>query len=75
MLPVRQRNIGVDACIFQCFDVLDGAILRVTRHVPRPRFPAKAGAKDEVAHRLVVHHFRRRHQHLEDDARFTAIDD
>jgi len=75
VFPIGQGNIGADACVFQRFDVLDGAILGITRHVARPQFPTKAGPKDEVAHGLVIHDFRRRHQHLENDARFAAIDD
>lgn len=68
MLPIGQRNVGADARVFQGSDVLEGAILRVARHRARPQFPAKARAKDEVAHGLVVHHFRRSDQHLENDA-------
>ena len=75
MFPIRQRNIGADAGVFQGGDVFDGAILRVAGHLARLEFPAKTGAQDQVAHGVVVHHFRRRHQHLEDDARFAAIDD
>ena len=75
MLPIRQWNVGADARIFHGFDVLDGAILGITRHRARSQLPAEAGAKDEVAHGLVIHDLRRRHQHLENDARFAAIDD
>src|SRR5260221_1129287 len=75
LFPIGQGHIGTNACVFQRFDVLDGAILRITRHLVRVQFPAKAGAKDEVTHRLVIHDFRRRHQYLEDDACFAAIDD
>src|SRR5579863_1271290 len=53
VFPVRQRNIGADASVFQGGDVFDGAILRVAGHRARPEFPAKTGAKDQVAHRLV----------------------
>ena len=73
--PIRQGNIGPDACIFQRFDVLDGAILGIPRHQARPQVPAKARAKDEVEHRLVIHHFRGSHQHLQNDPGFAAIDD
>src|SRR5690242_17187523 len=44
----------------------------------RPRHvtgDTKYGTKDEIAHGLVIHDFRRRHQHLEDDPGFAAIDD
>ena len=47
----------------------------VARHKAGPHFPAKASAKDQVAHGLVVHHFRWSHQHLENDPGFAAIDD
>src|SRR2546421_10563417 len=35
LFPIRQGNIGPDACLFKCLDVLDGAILGITRHVSR----------------------------------------
>src|SRR5436190_24065534 len=75
LFPIRQGNRGPDALGLNGFDVLDGAILGVARHMPWPQFPAEARAKDEVAHGLVIHDLRRRHQYLEDDARFAAIDD
>src|SRR6266699_5068805 len=58
LFPIRQGNIGPDASVFQGFDVLDGAILGINRHVARPQFPLKASAKDEIAHGLVIHDFR-----------------
>ena len=76
MLPIGQRHLGPDAFgVFQGSDVLDGAILCVARHLARPQFPAEAGAKDQVAHGLVVHHFRRCHQHLKNDTCFATVDD
>ena len=75
MFPIRQGNIGADACVFHGFDVLNGAILRVAGHVTRPQLPTKAGTKDEITHGLVIHHFRRGHQHLKDDACFATVDD
>jgi hypothetical protein len=75
VLPIRHGNIGPDVGVFHGFDVLDGAILRVARHVARLEFPAKAGAKDEVAHGLVIRYFRRSHKHLENDPGFASIDD
>ena len=48
MLPIWQGNVGANVGIFQGFDVLDGAILRVTCHVARLEFPAKAGPEDEI---------------------------
>ena len=75
MFPIRYGNIIADAGIFQGSNVLDGAILRVAGHVVRLEFPAKARAKDEVAHGLVIHDFGWGHQHLENNPRFAAIDD
>src|SRR6266699_3875834 len=54
VLPIRQRNRGPDACVFQDFDVLDGAVLRVAGHVARPQFPAEAGAKEHFFYKLTA---------------------
>src|SRR5438034_10402529 len=56
LFPIGQGNIGPDACIFQRFDVLEGAILGIPRHVARSQSPAKTRAKDEVEHGVVPHH-------------------
>src|SRR2546423_3233324 len=50
LFPIGQGHISPDTGVFQRFDVLDGAIFGITRHVARMQFPAKAGAKDQVAH-------------------------
>ena len=75
VFPVRQGNIGADALVLNGFDVLDGAIFRVASHLARMQLPPEAHAPQQIQHRLVVHHLRGRHQHLEDDARFASIDD
>src|SRR5438874_61710 len=46
LFPIRQGHIGANARVFQGFDVLDGAILGIPRHVARSQFPTKAGAKN-----------------------------
>src|SRR5438270_10403239 len=42
LFPIGQGHIGPDAGVFKRFDVLDGAVLRITRHVARMQFPTKA---------------------------------
>ena len=67
---VSDWNVGLDVLAFKRYDVVGRAIRGISRHVARQQFPAETGAKDEVAHGLVVYHFRRSHQHLENDSRF-----
>jgi hypothetical protein len=38
LFPIGQGNVGTDASVFQGFDVLDGAILGVTRRKARSQF-------------------------------------
>ncbi len=75
LLESRKRHVSVDMLGFQNHDIVFGAILRIPRHMAGSQLPAKAGAEDEIAHRLVLHHLRRRHQDIQDDAVFAPIDD
>src|SRR5258708_16431936 len=75
LFPIRQGNIGTDALVLNGFDVLDGAIFRVAGSLVMLELRREAVTPQQVAHRLVIHDLRRRHQYLEDDARFAAIDD
>jgi hypothetical protein len=75
VFPIRQGNVGPDVCVLHGFDVLDGAVLRVARHVARLEFPAKAGAKDEVEQQLAfrTNSFKEHYQlQLEEDDRING---
>ena len=61
----------MDVLMFECLDVVDGSVGRVSRHLARPQSPAEARAPDQVEHRLVFHDFRRRDQYIHDNPRFT----
>ena len=57
VIHIRNGNVGTNALVFDGNKVLFGAVLLVTRHLPRPQFPAEAGTPEQVKHRLVIHHF------------------
>ena len=57
VIHIRNGNVGTNALVFNGNKVLFGAVLLVTRHLPRPQFPAGAGTPEQVKHRLVIHHF------------------
>jgi hypothetical protein len=58
---VSDGDVGFDVLPFNCHDVVSGTIFGISRYMARPQFPAEAGAEDEIAHGLIVHHFRRGH--------------
>lgn len=58
----------MDVLPFDSDQVLLRARLAITRHLPGPQLPTKAHPPQQVQHRLVIHHLRWRHQHLENDA-------
>jgi hypothetical protein len=61
LAQVSNGDIGMDVLALHRHDVVGGAIPGISRHLARPPFPPKTRAKDEVAHRLVIHDFRRGH--------------
>jgi hypothetical protein len=73
VIHIRNGNVRTNALVFNGNKVLFGAILLVTRHLPRPQFLAEAGPPEQVKHRLVIHHFGGRHQCCDDDASPTSI--
>lgn len=75
VIHIGKRDVGPNALSFDGDQIVFGAILLVTGDLSRPQFPAKARAPEQSAQRLIVHHFPRRHQDVQDDARFASIDD
>ena len=75
MINVGRGNIRPNALAFDGDQIVFRAAFLVASHLPRPQLPAKPRPPEQVKHGLIVHHFRRRDQHLENDARFAPIDD
>jgi hypothetical protein len=73
LLLVRQGDIGADAHVFHCLDVLQRAVGGVAGHLPWPQLPTEADAPQQVEHRLILHHLAGRHQYRQDDPSLAAI--
>jgi len=71
----RERDKGVDAGLFQCADVVDGALGRVTDRAPGMEVPPKPDSPEEVLHRDVLHDVGRGDERGENDPCLAAIDD
>jgi hypothetical protein len=55
MREVGQRDVGPGPGVLDGHDVLDGAVLGITRDVVRPDLPPKADAPEQVAHGMAFH--------------------
>jgi len=73
LVPIRDRDIGANASVFQGTNYLDRAVGRVTCRTPRTQLPAETGPPDHIEERHVLHHVSRRDQHSQDDAGLAAI--
>ena len=60
VVVIGQGNVGVDMFTFNRGNVVLRAVLAITGHLPGPQLPAKAHPPQQIQHRLVVHHLRRR---------------
>src|SRR6266699_3695666 len=75
MLPIRQRDVGANALIFQSLDVLDGSVFGVAGGLARPQMPSEADMPKQIKHWLVVHHLGGGNQRCQNDAPFASIND
>ncbi len=72
-VKIGQGHIRPDAGTLDGGDVLRGAIARIAGHLVEREVPPEATVLQQVQHRLIVHHLRRRDQHAENNAGFAAI--
>src|SRR6266567_1142198 len=73
VVVIRQRNKGADMLSFKGDKVVLRAVFAIPSSEARPQFPTKAGSPKKIEHGLIIHHFRRGHQDLENDAGFSTI--
>src|SRR5215470_2133569 len=74
MLPIRKRDVGSDALIFESLNILDGSILGIAGDLASLQMPAEAHMPQQIEHRQVVCHLGRGDQCCENDATFASID-
>src|SRR5260370_34364090 len=56
MLPIRQRDVGADALIFESLNILDGSIFGIAGDLAGPQMPAEARMPKQIEHRQGVCH-------------------
>src|SRR5258708_29221747 len=61
MVVIGQRDVGTNMLVFNGDNVLLRAVFAVTSDLSGPQLPTKARPPKQIEHRLIFHHFGRRH--------------